>query len=83
MQRFFTPEPPSPREPSSGSGPGRGMPEPRDEVRPSGNHLRFRALRAIAPYVWPQDRPDLQRRVIYSLLLMLAAKLVTVAMPFF
>ncbi|MGE0769331.1 MAG: ABC transporter ATP-binding protein/permease, partial [Hyphomicrobiaceae bacterium] len=42
----------------------------------------FRALRAIAPYVWPQDRPDLQRRVIYSLLLMLAAKLVTVAMPF-
>ena len=32
--------------------------------------------------MWPSDRPDLQRTVIISLLLMLAAKLVTVAMPF-
>jgi ATP-binding cassette, subfamily B, heavy metal transporter len=32
--------------------------------------------------VWPSDRPDLQRTVVLSLALMLAAKLVTVAMPF-
>ena len=39
-------------------------------------------LKGLAPYVWPSDRPDLQATVVLSLLLMLAAKLVTVAMPF-
>ncbi len=34
------------------------------------------------PFVWPADRPDLQRTVVVSLLLMLAAKLITVLMPF-
>ncbi len=43
---------------------------------------RFRALEGLAPYVWPSDRPDLQRTVLLSLALMLAAKLVTVLMPF-
>src|SRR6185312_13260 len=43
---------------------------------------QLRVLRALAPYVWPSDRPDLQVTVILSLLLMLVAKLVTVAMPF-
>ncbi|MFV0298610.1 MAG: ABCB family ABC transporter ATP-binding protein/permease [Hyphomicrobiaceae bacterium] len=43
---------------------------------------QWRALKALAPYIWPHDRPDLQRRVILSLVLMLAAKLVTIAMPF-
>ena len=42
----------------------------------------LRALRGIFPYVWPSDRPDLKRTVIISLVLMLFAKLVTVAMPF-
>ncbi|MGD9803521.1 MAG: ABC transporter ATP-binding protein/permease [Hyphomicrobiaceae bacterium] len=77
MQRVFTPEQPQPpREP-----PPDGPPE-----RRAAHHLlrsnRFRALRALAPYVWPHDRPDLQRRVLYAFLLMLAAKLVTVAIPF-
>ena len=49
-------------------------------LRPSPEQLRV--FRGLAPYVWPSDRPDLQRTVIISLLLMLAAKLVTVAMPF-
>ena len=43
---------------------------------------RFRALKALVPYIWPGDRPDLKRTVVWSLVLMLAAKLVTVAMPF-
>ncbi len=43
---------------------------------------QLRALRALAPFIWPYDRPDLQRRVLISLALMIAAKLVTVAMPF-
>jgi len=45
-------------------------------------HGTLRALRAIYPYVWPSDRPDLKRTVLVSLGLMLLAKLVTVAMPF-
>jgi ABC-type transport system involved in Fe-S cluster assembly fused permease/ATPase subunit len=49
-------------------------------LRPSPEQLRV--LRGLAPYVWPSDRPDLQRTVVVSLVLMLAAKLVTVAMPF-
>ena len=43
---------------------------------------RLRALKALAPYIWPHDRPDLQRTVALSLALMLAAKVVTVLMPY-
>ena len=43
---------------------------------------QLRVLRALAPYVWPSDRPDLQATVVLSLVLVLVAKLVTVAMPF-
>ncbi|KAB2912289.1 MAG: ABC transporter ATP-binding protein/permease [Hyphomicrobiaceae bacterium] len=43
---------------------------------------RLRVIRGLMPYVWPSERPDLQTTVIVSLVLMLAAKLVTVAMPF-
>src|SRR4029450_5426105 len=43
---------------------------------------QLRVLRALAPYVWPSDRPDLQATVVVSLLLMLGGTLVTVAMPF-
>src|SRR5204863_10142949 len=51
-----------------------------ERLKPSSSQLRV--LRALAPYVWPSDRPDLQATVVVSLALMLAAKLVTVAMPF-
>jgi ATP-binding cassette subfamily B protein len=37
---------------------------------------------AIWPYLWPSDRRDLQRTVMFSLALMVVAKLATVAMPF-
>ena len=43
---------------------------------------QWRALKALAPHIWPSDRPDLKRTVVVSLVLMLAAKLVTVAMPY-
>lgn len=43
---------------------------------------RLRALRALTPYIWPHDRPDLQRTVALSLALMLVAKVVTVLMPY-
>src|SRR6476619_3981694 len=34
------------------------------------------------PYIWPSDRGDLTTRVLGSLLLLLAAKLATIAVPF-
>lgn len=43
---------------------------------------RLRALRALTPYIWPHDRPDLQWTVALSLALMLVAKVVTVLMPY-
>jgi ATP-binding cassette, subfamily B, heavy metal transporter len=49
-------------------------------LAPSNDQMR--ALRGLAPYVWPSDRPDLKATVAISLVLMLAAKLATVAMPF-
>lgn len=42
----------------------------------------MRVLRALWPYVWPNDRPDLRRTVLSSLVLVLIAKLVTVFVPF-
>ena len=34
------------------------------------------------PYIWPSDRRDLKQRVVSSLVLLLAAKLATIAVPF-
>src|SRR5512143_1465321 len=58
--------------------------------RASDNESRISANRGallttiihLWPYIWPSDRRDLKLRVIGSLLLLLAAKLATVAVPF-
>src|SRR5262245_21395548 len=42
----------------------------------------LRVLNGLRPYIWPSDRPDMKATVALSLVLMLLAKLVTVAMPF-
>src|SRR6478672_724622 len=34
------------------------------------------------PYIWPGDRPDLKMRVVWSMVLLLLAKLATLAVPF-
>jgi ATP-binding cassette subfamily B protein len=34
------------------------------------------------PYIWPSDRFDLKMRVVWSMVLLLAAKLITLAVPF-
>src|SRR5262249_56183627 len=36
----------------------------------------------LRPYIWPSDRRDLKLRVIGSLVLLLAAKFATIAVPF-
>ena len=49
-------------------------------LKPSAAQMRV--LRGLWPYLWPSDRPELKATVLVSLLLVLAAKVVTVAMPF-
>ncbi len=56
---------------------------------PPGRAARFtlspeqmRLFRALWPYVWPQDRPDLRRTVLLSLVLIVIAKVVTVSVPY-
>jgi len=51
------------------------------EVSADGGRL-MRTLVHLWPYIWPLERPDLQRRVLWSLALLVAAKLATIAVPF-
>jgi ATP-binding cassette subfamily B protein len=44
---------------------------------------QWATLKALLPYIWPPDRPDLRLRVAIALLLLVAAKGATVAVPFF
>jgi len=39
-------------------------------------------LRALAPYVWPKDRPDLRLRVVLAVIALVLAKVITVTTPF-
>jgi ATP-binding cassette, subfamily B, heavy metal transporter len=47
----------------------------------SGGSL-FAIMRRLWPYIWPADRRDLKLRVALSMILLLVAKLVTIAVPF-
>ena len=42
----------------------------------------LRTIVHLWPYTWPADRPDLKSRVVLATLLLFAAKLATVAVPF-
>ena len=53
----------------------------RREVSADGGAL-WKTLRRLWPYIWPSDRADLKRRVIWATVLLLFAKLATVAVPF-
>src|ERR1700755_738194 len=39
-------------------------------------------LAHLWPYIWPSDRSDLKMRVVWSFVLLLVAKLATLAVPF-
>ena len=51
------------------------------EVSAEGGSL-FIIMRALWPYIWPSYRRDLKLRVGFSMVLLLAAKLATIAVPF-
>ena len=42
----------------------------------------FRTLLNLWPYIWPSDRHDLKNRVVVAMVLLLFAKLATIAVPF-
>ncbi|HVV63716.1 MAG TPA: ABC transporter ATP-binding protein/permease [Pseudolabrys sp.] len=42
----------------------------------------FRTIIHLWPYIWPADRRDLKLRVLGAMVLLLAAKLATIAVPF-
>jgi len=42
----------------------------------------FATIRNLWPYMWPADRPDLKRRVALALAVLVAAKIVTVLVPY-
>lgn len=50
-------------------------------VTTSGQGFR-QTLEGLWPYLWPHDRADLRRRVYFGVLLLLAAKIITVVMPY-
>ena len=52
----------------------------RDVSVDSGAMLKM--LVRLWPYIWPTDRPDLKNRVVLATVLLFAAKLATVAVPF-
>src|SRR5215467_10184507 len=52
------------------------------EVSADGGGSLFSIMRGLWPYIWPADRRDLKLRVAVAMLLLLAAKLVTIAVPF-
>ncbi len=55
------------------------MPLPGEPAKKS-DHLSI--LRSLLPFVWPQDRPDLKRRVVLAGVVLVFAKLITVVTPF-
>jgi ATP-binding cassette, subfamily B, heavy metal transporter len=61
------------------------MTEPSRTFRPKISADRGALLRTLVglwPYIWPSDRADLKMRVVLATLLLLLAKLATIAVPF-
>ncbi len=45
-------------------------------------HDGWGTLRRFLPYLWPADRPALRRNIVVAVLLVLAAKAITLALPY-
>ena len=43
----------------------------------------WRTVRRVAPYLWPDDKPWVKHRVVWAMLMLILAKLVTVVTPMF
>src|SRR6202045_303507 len=49
---------------------------------PFGQATLTGTLAHLWPYIWPGDRADLKMRVVWSVVLLLVAKIATLAVPF-
>ncbi|MGP1356399.1 ABCB family ABC transporter ATP-binding protein/permease [Roseicyclus sp.] len=65
---------------------GATRPRPGPEAAPSLEEAErrsgWRTIRKVAPYLWPEDKAWVKRRVVISLLMLVVAKLIAVATPF-
>src|SRR5258705_303802 len=52
------------------------------EISPDGGGKLFATLIGLWPYIWPSSRRDLKIRVLIAMVLLLLAKLATIAVPF-
>src|SRR5947207_3203887 len=52
------------------------------EVFADGGGSLLGTMRGLWPFIWPTDRRDLKGRVAIAMVLLLAAKLATIAVPF-
>jgi ATP-binding cassette, subfamily B, heavy metal transporter len=55
--------------------------EPTPGISASGGTLLTTVIR-LWPYIWPSDRRELKLRVVWAMVLLLVAKLATIAVPF-
>lgn len=61
---------------------GADVPDPPAAGGPLERATLMGTLAHLWPYIWPGDRFDLKMRVVWSLVLLLAAKLITLTVPF-
>jgi ABC-type transport system involved in Fe-S cluster assembly fused permease/ATPase subunit len=62
--------------------PSIGTDAPVPPVAPRAQKGAIATLRDLWPYMWPAGRPDLKRRVIVALAILIAAKVITVLVPY-
>lgn len=68
---------------STGPSPSKGAVTTNTEiVAEKKRETTFATLRDLWPYMWPSDRSDLKLRVVVALLILFAAKIVTVLVPY-
>ncbi|SDN28164.1 ATP-binding cassette, subfamily B [Lutimaribacter pacificus] len=52
-----------------------------EELKRAEQRSGWRTIRKVAPYLWPDDKPWVKRRVVLALLALLASKLIAVYTP--
>jgi len=60
-----------------------GDAEPSAQTAGTGRKDHWRLFRGLLPYVWPEDRPDLRRRVVLAAIVLVLGKIITVTVPVF
>jgi ATP-binding cassette, subfamily B, heavy metal transporter len=66
----------------SSRGPGEGAEEAPASNKSIEQATLIGTLAHLWPYIWPSDRADLKMRVVWSVVLLLVAKLATLSVPF-